>query len=153
MSALGWRLLPKMPEKRPAKAASSTLLVFCDLTCDWNLDGLAKGRIEAGASAREKVDPGQHLVVAATEDRVDQFKQISELKPAEQTVLTTSLKPLRDARLKSNKRHKPRRNWPSNRRKKLRESSRPENGKNTTKQRRSRQSMAQLSHPHYPQLH
>jgi cytochrome c6 len=89
------------PKKRPAKPASSTLLVFCDLACDWNLDGVAKGRIEAGASAREKVDPGQHLVVAATEDGVDQFKQVSELKPAEQTVLSISLKPLRDARLKS----------------------------------------------------
>jgi hypothetical protein len=26
------------PKKRPAKLVSSTLLVFCDLACDWNLD-------------------------------------------------------------------------------------------------------------------
>jgi hypothetical protein len=89
------------PKKQPAKPGSSTLLVFCDLACNWNLDGVAKGRIDTGASAREKVGPGQHLVIATTEDGVDQFKQVSELKPSEQTVLTIGLKSLRDARLKA----------------------------------------------------
>jgi hypothetical protein len=51
-----------------AKPAGATLLVMCDLACDWKLDGEAKGLIDAGGSAKAKVEFGQHLVIATTEE-------------------------------------------------------------------------------------
>jgi len=92
-------LLPK--PKPVAKPAGPTLLVMCDLACNWKLDGEAKGRIVAGGSAKAKVELGQHLVVAATEDGVDQVKQLSEVKTTGQTIVSLELKPVRDARLKT----------------------------------------------------
>jgi hypothetical protein len=91
-------LHPKTP---PAKTAGVTLLVMCDLACNWKLDGEAKGRIDAGGTAKVKVELGQHVVVAATEDGVDQVQQISEIKARVQTVANLQLKPVRDARLKA----------------------------------------------------
>ena len=92
-------LRPK-PQPKPA-AASSTLLVICDLACNWTLDGEAKGRIEAGGSAKAKVEAGQHMVAAATEDGADQVQQLCEVKSGEQTVVSIELAPLRDARDKT----------------------------------------------------
>jgi hypothetical protein len=90
------------PKKHPAKPGpNATLLVMCDIACNWKLDGEAKGRIEAGGSAKAKVELGQHVVVGATEDDVDQVKQLSEIKTNGQTVISIELKPMRDARLKA----------------------------------------------------
>jgi hypothetical protein len=88
-------LLPK------PKPAAATLLVMCDLACNWKLDGVAKGRIEAGGSAKANVMLGQHVVVAVTEDGADQVKQLNEVKSSGQTVVSIELKPVRDARLKA----------------------------------------------------
>jgi hypothetical protein len=89
------------PREKPIPAAGPTLLVICDLACNWKLDGVAKGRIEAGASASANVVSGQHLVIAATEDGADQVKQLSEAKSGGQTVVSIELQPVRDARLKA----------------------------------------------------
>ena len=62
-------LLPKKPAAKPAAA---TLLVMCDLACNWKLDGEPKGHINAGGAARARVEFGQHVVVAATDDGADQ---------------------------------------------------------------------------------
>jgi hypothetical protein len=91
-------LRPKTPAAKPAAA---TLLVLCDLACNWKLDGDAKGRIDAGGTAKAKVEFGQHVVIAATEDGADQIQQISEIKARVQTVANMQLKPVRDARLKA----------------------------------------------------
>jgi tetratricopeptide (TPR) repeat protein len=103
LSALGQEEGPiLLPKPKPvAKPASPTLLVMCDLACNWKLDGEAKGRIEAGGSAKVKVELGQHMVVAVTEDGADQVKQLSEVKTTGQTVVSIELKPVRDARLKT----------------------------------------------------
>jgi TonB family protein len=94
-------LLPKpKPVARPT-APSATLLVICDLACNWKLDGKAKGRIVAGESATTSVSLGQHVVIATTEDSVDRVLQIVACKANEQTVVSIELKPVRDARLKS----------------------------------------------------
>jgi len=94
-------LLPKpKPVVKPA-APSATLLVICDLACNWKLDGVVKGRIEAGGSAKTKVEAGQHVVVAVTEDGADQVQQPSEVKSGEQTMVNIELIPVRDARLKA----------------------------------------------------
>ena len=91
-------LLPKKPVVKPAGA---TLLVLCDLACNWKLDGEAKGHIDAGASAKVNVELGQHMVVAVTEDGADQIKQIIEVKSSGQTVVSIELQPISDARLKA----------------------------------------------------
>jgi len=86
---------------KPKPVAAATLLVLCDLACDWKLDGEAKGHIGPGGSAKAKVELGQHVVVAATEDGADQVKLLSEVKSSGQTVVSIELKPVRDARLKT----------------------------------------------------
>lgn len=80
-------------------AALPTLLVMCDLACDWKLDGDAKGHIDAGKGAKAKIESGQHMVEAATEDGIDQVKQPVRVKPEGQTMVNIELEPIRDARL------------------------------------------------------
>ena len=80
---------------------TATLLVICDLACNWGLDGEMVGSIGAGGSAKTKVAPGQHVVAAATEDGADQVRQVSEVKADGQTVVSIELKPVHDARLKA----------------------------------------------------
>ncbi len=91
-------LLPKKPAVRPA---GPTLLVTCDLACNWKLDGEARGRIEADGSAKARVELGQHLVAAVTEDGLDKVEKEIEIKGAGQTILQIELKPVRAARLES----------------------------------------------------
>ena len=89
------------PKKPVAKPAGPTLLVLCDLACVWKLDGTDQGRIEANGSAKAKVELGQHLVVAVTEDGADQVKQLVKVEEKGQTVISLELKPVRDARLRA----------------------------------------------------
>jgi hypothetical protein len=76
-------------------------LVMCDLACNWKLDGDTKGHIDAGSSVKIKVDFGQHIIVATTEDDADKVKQLSEIKSTGQTVVSIELQPVRDTRLKA----------------------------------------------------
>jgi len=89
------------PKSQITKPTSATVLVTCDLACNWTLDGEAKGRIEAGGSAKVKVELGQHIVIAVTEDGVDKVQQNSEIKANGQTIVSIGLKPVRDTRLKA----------------------------------------------------
>jgi Protein of unknown function (DUF1566) len=89
-------LLPK-PKPKPA----AMLLVACDLACNWTLDGEAQGRIAAGGSAKMKVELGEHIVIAVTEDGLDKVQQLTEVKAAGQKVVSLALQPVRDARLKA----------------------------------------------------
>lgn len=95
------RLKAEQEVRDKTKQMGATLLVMCDLACDWKLDGEMKGHIDAGGSAKAKVEFGQHLVIATTEDSVDQVKLLSEVKADGQTVVSIELKPVRDARLKA----------------------------------------------------
>ncbi len=85
------------PNAKPA--ALPTLFVMCDMVCNWKLDGEPKGQIDAGRGAKVKVEPGQHMVEATTEDGVDQVKQPSTVKPTGQTMVSIELWPIRYARL------------------------------------------------------
>jgi Protein of unknown function (DUF1566) len=89
------------PKRTPTKPATPTLLLICDLACNWTLDGETKGHIDAGSSVKNKVDLGQHIIVAATEDGADQVKQLSEIKTSRQTVVSIELQPVRETRLKA----------------------------------------------------
>ena len=89
------------PILRPNKPAPATLLVMCDLACNWKLNGEPKGSIEAGGSSKAKVQFGQHSVVAVTEDGLDQTQQVIKVQEKGQTVVAVELKPVREARLKA----------------------------------------------------
>ncbi|MGO9775731.1 MAG: DUF1566 domain-containing protein, partial [Terracidiphilus sp.] len=87
------------PRKPLAKPAGATLLVTCDLTCNWKLDGVAKGRMDAGGSAKVNVGLGQHIVIAMTEEGLDKVENEINIKTAGQTIVHLTLQPVRDARL------------------------------------------------------
>ena len=87
-----------MPKPKPVAA---TLLVTCDLACNWTLDGTAKGRIEAGASVKAKVVIGQHTLVAETEDALDKVENQVKVSASGQTTVHLLLQAVRDARLKA----------------------------------------------------
>jgi hypothetical protein len=90
-----------LPKKPLAKSADATLLVMCDLACNWKLDGEAKGHIQAGGSAKANVVLGQHIVAAATLDGLDKAENEIEVKTAVQLIVRPALQPVRDARLKA----------------------------------------------------
>jgi hypothetical protein len=87
------------PKNQTTKPTNATLLVTCDLACNWKLDGEAKGRVDAGASIKVKVEPGQHIVSAATEDGIDKLEKEIEIMPPGQTIVHIALQSVRDARL------------------------------------------------------
>jgi hypothetical protein len=88
------------PILRP-KPKPATLLVTCDLACNWKLDGGSRGAIAAGESATAPLSLGQHLVDAATQDGLDKVENEVEIKAAGQTVVHLALQPVHDARLKA----------------------------------------------------
>jgi outer membrane protein len=91
-----------LPKPRPVvRPVSPTLLVICDLACNWKLDGVAKGSIVAGGSAKANVVIGEHLMVAATVDGLDKLQNEIEIKIVGQTIVHIELQPVRDARLKA----------------------------------------------------
>jgi hypothetical protein len=91
-------IVPKKPIVRPV-AASATLLVLCDLACNWKLDGEDKGRIEAGKSAKAKIELGEHIVTASTEDGLDATEMDRTVKDLGQSIVRIKLQPVREARL------------------------------------------------------
>ena len=86
---------------KPKAPAAATLLVMCDLSCNWKLDGETKGRIDTGGSAKARVELGQHELVATTEDGLDKLESDIEIKAAGQTIFHIALQPVRDARVKA----------------------------------------------------
>ncbi len=92
-------LLPKKPVAKPAEEA--TLLVLCDLACNWKLDGKPHESVSAGGSSSVPLSLGHHIAIAATLDGLDQLPNEIEIKTPGQTVVQFALQPVRDARLKS----------------------------------------------------
>jgi tetratricopeptide (TPR) repeat protein len=104
MVALAAHLIAQQDEGpilRPKKPAPATLLVTCDLACNWKLDGEAKGHVDAGGSAKAQIQLGQHVVVGVTEDGLDQALQIIKVQGKGQTAVAIELKPVREARLRA----------------------------------------------------
>jgi len=85
--------------KPKAKAASATVLVVCDLACNWTLDYEAKGALAEGGSKKIAVSLGQHVVGATTEDGADKTELEVDLKSTAQTIVRMGLRAVRDARL------------------------------------------------------
>ncbi|MGD0294599.1 MAG: TonB family protein [Terracidiphilus sp.] len=80
---------------------NATLLVTCDLACNWKLDGRTQGRIAAGDTAKALVEPGAVFQVeATTEDGADKTGWTARVEAA-RTDVNLQLRPVRDARLKA----------------------------------------------------
>jgi TPR repeat protein len=91
-------LRPKKPQAKPAVA---TLLVMCDLACNWMLDSEMKGVIAEGESKKTQVSLGQHLIDAATQDGQDKVEERIEVKASGQVIMHIELQPIRGARIKA----------------------------------------------------
>jgi hypothetical protein len=87
------------PHTAQAQPASATLMVMCDLACNWRLDGEAKGLIEFGSSGKAKVELGQHIVTGETVNGLDRVENEIEIKTTGQTIVRIALLPVRRARL------------------------------------------------------
>jgi tricorn protease-like protein len=84
----------------PILEPKATLIVTCDLACNWRLAG-ESGRIEAGSSAKIKVKPGLYVITATTLDGLDETTYKIAVKAAGQNTTRVALLPKRDARLKA----------------------------------------------------
>jgi TPR repeat protein len=81
----------------------ATLLVTCDLACDWELDDTKMGRIAAGSSARARVFTlGRHDLSAWTPDGPDAENQHVQIdaRTTEQMPVSFDLTQVRASRLK-----------------------------------------------------
>jgi TPR repeat protein len=87
------------PKNQTTKPASATLLVTCDLTCNWKLDGEARGKIESGESATALVSRGQHLVIAATLDGFDTVEKKLDIEANKPILVRIDLVPVHNARI------------------------------------------------------
>jgi hypothetical protein len=86
-----------LPKPKP------TILVVCDLACNWTLDYEAKGALDEGGSKKVTVSLGEHQVGATTQDGLDKFELEVDLKSAAQTIVRLELRSVRDARLQSDR--------------------------------------------------
>ena len=89
------------PKSTTAKSAGATLLVICDIACNWKLDGKTRGAIAAGDSAKAPLSLGQHLVGAITQDGLDKKETEIEIKTVSQIIVHFVLQPVRDVRVKA----------------------------------------------------
>jgi hypothetical protein len=90
---------PILTPPKPKPSSGTTLLVVCDLACNWTLDTAPKGHITAGGSAKAQVSPGEHIVVATTDDGFDTVREIPDVNAPGQKVVILELRPAREARL------------------------------------------------------
>jgi hypothetical protein len=90
----------KVPVLKPKKPPAATVLVHCDLACDWALDGEEMGSLAEGGSKKAPISLGRHLLNAATSDGLDKVEREVDIGTTTQTIIRFELKPLRDARLK-----------------------------------------------------
>jgi hypothetical protein len=84
---------------RLAAESNTTLLVTCDLACNWKLDGESKGHIEAGGSAKAQAAFGDHIVSAATDDGMDSAELARSYKETGQALVRIDLSTVRTARV------------------------------------------------------
>jgi hypothetical protein len=89
------------PKRSPAPAAGATLLVICDLTCNWKLDGDDMEGLAAGTTKKVAVSIGQHLLNAYTQDGLDKIENQIEIKGRGQVIVRLELQAARVARLKA----------------------------------------------------
>lgn len=99
-SALGQQDEAPLP-KLKTKSASGTILVVCDLACNWTLDGKAMGSLAGGENKIAPVSLGRHAVGAVADGSPDKVRLEVTVRSAAQTAVQLELQPVRDARLKA----------------------------------------------------
>jgi len=82
-----------------ANEGPSTLVVNCDLACNWQVDGVSQGTIQPGDTARLQVTPGDHMLIATTADGRDRITQTVTAIGGTSKVVSLSLKQARDGRV------------------------------------------------------
>jgi len=75
-----------------------TLVVNCDVPCNWQVDGEEKGPIPFGDVARAQLPAGNHIVRAATTDGRDHTSQNVTGSGNTSKVISLSLGPVREER-------------------------------------------------------
>jgi hypothetical protein len=75
-----------------------TLVVNCDLPCNWQIDGEKKGAIPFGDVARAQVPAGDHILSAATTDGRDHTSQNVTGAGNATKVISLTLGPVREER-------------------------------------------------------
>ena len=88
------------PEAAPTGAGQGpvTLVVNCDVPCNWQVDGDDKGAIPFGDIARAQVIAGDHIIVATTSDGRDRTSQNVTGSGSTTKVVSLSLLPVREER-------------------------------------------------------
>jgi preprotein translocase subunit SecG len=76
-----------------------TLLVSCDLSCDWTLDGNQQGHIEENQTTVISLPLGRHLIVANSTDGIAHSEKTVDVRSVAPTTLNFTLAPIRSARL------------------------------------------------------
>ena len=79
------------PQRQIPKSENATLLVQCDMACNWELDGQAMGLIAAGGMAKTKVELGQHLIGGLSPDSKGRVEKDLDIKTVGQTVVHLEL--------------------------------------------------------------
>lgn len=86
-------------QRSSASAGLSTLVVSCDLTCRWQVDGAEHGTIQPGTTGLLQVTPGDHVLSATTTDGRDHISQTTTGIGGTRMAVAFPLKQAHDARL------------------------------------------------------
>jgi hypothetical protein len=89
-------VIPELP--RTETEGIFTLVVSCDLACNWKVDGQDQGAIQPGDAARAQVPPGDHLLIATSPDGRARTSQTITGVGGTSKLVTFSLKSLSDSR-------------------------------------------------------
>lgn len=87
--------LPKL------KPTSGTVLVVCDVACNWTLDGKTMGSLDGGEYKKAPVSLGHHVIGAVANGSADKVEQEVAIKSAAQVLVRLELQPVRNARVKA----------------------------------------------------
>jgi len=90
-----------LPKPKPVAKPVATLLVMCDLACNWKLDGKPLGRFAAGDSVTAPLSMGPHIIDATTLDGLDEVKKEIEIKTNGQMNVHIALQAVQATRLKA----------------------------------------------------
>lgn len=88
---------PGNPPTNPGQG-TFTLVVNCDVPCNWQVDGEEKGAIQFGNIARAQVPAGDHILTATTTDGRDRTSQNVNGSGNSSKVVSLSLIPVREER-------------------------------------------------------
>jgi len=87
--------------KKPAPRGKATaLLISCDIACNWTLDDQEEPPIAAGKSTRLSIQPGEHVLIATSDDGKDQIRKEFQAEAGEEADFDLRLLRVRIERLK-----------------------------------------------------